>query len=231
MEYVFDTEGIKERAREELNSDKNIEERDGGLMIPFVSSTDTGNRVYEQQGRLLQEKHRLSTLRRLQKDMEKLLERWGCFYKQQGLVARYGDLYGDPSLEDLWRGFLNYSGGKMKYRMRIKKSNKEVLEDQLKIKGDWTKESKGEFPIKKIIRKIKTSPGSIEKTRSDICEASMRLQEARNALKKEKYEIREGEISDQYRLDIVFNREIEEIKKRAQEALETGIHKKSPEQT
>lgn len=227
MEYSFKPKDSREVAREKLNSPENISSRGGEYVIPFVSSLEPEDRVHEQYGHLLQEKHRLKNLCWIESDLEKCLLKWGNFYKHNCLGSsrnkgRYTNKEGKFFLENLWNGFLDYSGGKTKYRMRLKKTAREVLTKQLKISVDWTKESGDIFPIQKIEEKLKSKKLAIAKTRKDILETKIRLNAAL-VLLKEEYSLMENEFVDVHRVNQLYKAKVRNICAKAEGKLNGTI--------
>ncbi len=227
MKYIFDTKSRVCRVGDDINAPSKVLNRRGEMLIPFLSLTDIENQLYEHYGRLFQEKDRLSNLRWIEKDLEGLLRKWKQFYNHNALGNRYKKGEDKSSIGYLWEAFLDYSGKKGMYRLRKKKSNREVLEKQLKIKGDWNEDSQEIFPRIRAEQKLEKIKISIQKTRDIISEIEQQLPGMILELKNEQYE--EDENTDQYRLDMTFDRIIREIQKKAKQALGMGIEK-SPEE-
>lgn len=211
-----------------VNSPEEARLRNGEYILPFVSELPVEEEIYELYGHFLQEKNRLSNLRWIQKDLGKCLSAWKSFFDQNCIGSsrtkgRYTDKNGSFSLEILWRGFLDYSGKKRYYRMRLKKTNREVLEKQLKIAVDW-KDGKEAFPINKIKEKKKLIEKAIEQTRKDILETETRLNVALSLLQKEY----EGVHGEAHMLDSAYRTQLNNIYQRVENELQNG--RKNPQE-
>jgi hypothetical protein len=229
MRYIFRPEEDSNFVGSILNSPAKVAERNGEYLLPFPSLVSPKVRAYEQYGYLLQEQDRLKNLNWIQKDLETFLEKWRRFHDDKIFHTLYRDKKGNPSFENVWNGFLDYAGKKDKYRMRKKKSNREVLQNQLKIKVDWKKEDVEEFPRVKIEKKLQSILDVIASTRINVAEAETALNDILELLYKEI----EEESNDSTDVQQIFNSLVQDVKARAKEALEgaTSSSKKPSEES
>lgn len=229
MKYHFSYEDMKEVVRKKVNSPDKLQSRNGEYVLPFVSELPPGDRIHELYGHLLQEKDRLKNLIWRPKDLQRCLDCWKSFYAHNckgssRTKGRYTD-DGEFSLETLWKGFLDYSGQKRYYRMRLEKTNREVLEKQLKIVVDW-KEGEGPFPVNKIEKKKESIEKAIEQTKKDILETETRLNIALALLQKE-YQAA-GVPGEEYRSSSAYREQLRNIYQRVEDELQNG--RKNPQE-
>ena len=230
MKYHFSHKDMTDSVRGIVNSPEEARSRNGEYIIPFISELPAEERVHELYGHLLQEKDRLSNLRWIQADLGKCLHAWKSFFSHNCIGSsrhkgRYTDENGKFSKEILWKGFLDYSGKKRSYRMRLEKTNREVLEKQLKIVVDW-KEGEAPFPANKIKKKKESIEKAIEQTKKDILETETRLNVALALLQKE-YQA-EGAPGEEHMLDSVYRAQLSNIYQRVEDELQNG--RKNPQE-
>ena len=221
MKYDFNFKDMTAVAQKKLNSFDEASSRNGEYVLPFVSLMEPEIRVHEQYGHLLQEKNRLCNLRWIQKDLEKCLRLWKSFFNKNCIGSslhkgRYTDKEGKFSQEILWQGFLDYSGKNKSYRMRLRMSNRKVLEGQLKINC----KEKGVSSINKIKKKLESTVRAIEKTRKDIAETETRFNIALTLFQKE---YKSNSVSgEEQRFDSAYRGQLSDICKRVKKELQNG---------
>lgn len=216
MRYIFHPEENIDFVGSVLNSSEEVAKRNGEYLLQFPLLLSPEIRAYEQYGYLLQEQNRLKNLNWIQKDLEAFRGKWRLFHDDKFFYSFYRDKKGNPSFKNVWNGFLDYTGQKAKYRMRQEKSNREVLEKQLKIKADWNEEGGDKVPMILVQEKLQSITLAIKKTQENIAKTETALKSILALLYKEI----EKESNDSADVQQIFNSLIEDVKIRAKEALE-----------